>query len=338
MPEAGHTHRADRAPLRQDGTLQRRQRVPHDGVAAGGLVRVEAAAGLAPGQARLAELLEDGRGGVQPVVRLGVHRFQDGPRGVHADQVEQRERAHGQSAAELHRRVDVLAGGVLRLVHRGRLVEVAEEQPVGDETGAVAHRDGLLPELQRQVGDRGHGRRRGQHRGDDLDELHRGRRVEEVQAEHALGVRRVGGQTRHGQRVGARREDRLAAHDAVERPEDLLLDLVRLRGHLDDEVGVGGGREVGEGTEAGEGVGALRVAHVLASHGAGGGGFEGCHGLGGRGLADVDADHVTAGPGQDFGDAGAHGAEADDGDGLQRGQRGVGQGSGHRGTPESGDD
>ena len=53
----------------------------------------------------------------------------------------------------------------------------------------------------------------------------------------------------------------------------------------------------------------------------------------GGGLADVDADDLAAGRGQDLGDAGAHGAEADDGDRLERGQRGVGQGSGHRGTP-----
>ena len=102
-----------------------------------------------------------------------------------------------------------------------------------------------------------------------------GRRVEEVQAQHALGAGRVGGEAGHGQGVGAGREDRLGAHDAVERAEDLLLDLVRLRRHLDDEVGVGRGPQVGEGAEAGEGVRALLLGEPAALHGAGGGGLQG---------------------------------------------------------------
>ena len=145
---AGDTDRADRAaggPRRRPSSGVSAS--AHDRGAAGGLVGVEAAARLAAGQARLAELLEDRRGGVQPVVGLGVHRLQDRTGGVDADQVEQRERAHRQTAAEPHRRVDVLAGGVLRLVHRGGLVEVAEQQPVGDEAGPVADRDGLLAEV-----------------------------------------------------------------------------------------------------------------------------------------------------------------------------------------------
>lgn len=100
---------------------------------------------------------------MQPVVRLRVHGLQDRTRGVHADQVEQGERAHRQAAAQPHRGVDVLAAGVLGLVHRGGLVEVAEEQAVGDETGAVADRDGLLAEFEGEVGDGGDGARRGQH-------------------------------------------------------------------------------------------------------------------------------------------------------------------------------
>lgn len=275
---------------------------------------------------------------MQPVEGLGVHGLEDRTGRVDADQVEQGERPHRQAAAELHGGVDVLAGGVLRLVHRGRLVQVAEQQSVGDEAGAVADRDGLLAEVEGQVGDGADRRGRGQHRRDDLDELHRGRRIEEVQAEDALGVGRVGGQTRHGEGVGTGGQDGVRAHDAVQRAEDLLLDVVRLRGHLDDQVGVGRGGEVGGGAEAAEDVLALLTGEPFAPHGAGGGGFERGDGLDGRGLADVDADDVAAGAGEDLGDAGAHGAEADDGDGLERGQRDVGLGSGHRGTPDEGDD
>ena len=78
---------------------------------------------------------------VQPVAGLLVHRVEDLVGGVEADQVEQRERAHRQAAAELHRGVDVLAAGVARLVHADGVVEVAEQQRVGDEAGAVADGD-----------------------------------------------------------------------------------------------------------------------------------------------------------------------------------------------------
>jgi hypothetical protein len=62
----------------------------------------------------------------------------------------------GQAAAELHRRVDVLAGGVARLEHVRGVVEVAEQQRVGDEPGLVADHDRELAELLRQRLDVGH--------------------------------------------------------------------------------------------------------------------------------------------------------------------------------------
>ncbi|MDQ0846255.1 hypothetical protein QFZ68_005935 [Streptomyces sp. V1I6] len=327
---AGHTHRADLAAGgRLRGRLGGQRVVDHlRGVRSG--VRVEAAAGLAAGQARLAELLQDGRRSVQPVVRLRVHGVQDGTGGVDADQVEQRERPHRQTAAELHRGVDVLTGRVPRLVHRRRLVEVAEQQAVGHESGPVADRDRLLAELLGERGDGLNGRRRGEHAGDHLDQLHRRRRVEEVQAEHALRVLGIGGEPGHGEGVGAGGDDRLRPDDAVQRPHDLELGLVRLGHHLDDEVGLRRGLKVTEGAEAGEGVAALLLGDPLALHGAGGGGLEREDGPAGRGVADVDADDLTAGAGEDLGDAGAHGAEADDGNGVERGV--------HHGTPGMSDD
>lgn len=326
MPEP---HDAHRAHLAAGGGLrgaERGQRVPHHLAGARRRVRVEAAARLAAGQPGLAELLEDRRRGVQPVVGVRVHGLQDRTGGVHADQVEQRQRAHRKAAAEPHGRVDVLAGGVLRLVHGGGLVQVAEEQPVRDETGPVADRHRFLAEVMGQSGDGVDGPRVGQHRGDHLDQLHGLDRGEEVQAEDPLGVRRIGGEPGDGERVGARRQDGVGPHDAVEGPEDLVLRLVRLGHDLDHQVRVGGRVEVGEGTEAGQDVLPLLLGDPLAGHRAGGGGLQGGDGLGGGGVADVDADDLAAGADQDIGDTGAHGAEADDGDG---GERGV-----HQGTPE----
>ena len=86
--------------------------------AVGALVGVEAAAGLAAQQAGGDHLLEDRGRRVQPVAALAVHRLEDLVRRVEADQVEQRQRAHRVAAAEAHGGVDVLAGGVLALVHR----------------------------------------------------------------------------------------------------------------------------------------------------------------------------------------------------------------------------
>ncbi len=267
---------------------------------------------------------------MQPVVRGGVHRLQDGAGGVDPDQVQQRERPHRQTAAQLHGRVDVLAGGVVRLVHGCGLVEVAEQQAVGDEPRPVADRDRLLAQLPGERGDRLDGRRRGQHGGDHLDQFHGRRRVEEVQAEHALGVLRLGGEPGHRQGVGARGQDRGGRDDGVELPEDLLLDLVRLRHDLDDELGVRGGLEIGEGAEPGEDVAPLLLGDPLAPHGAGGGGLQRGDGLAGGRVTDVDTDDLAPGTGQDLGDTGAHGAEADDGDAAEMGV--------HHGTPGMSDD
>ena len=123
---------------------RRRLLVGDDDRAVGRLVGVEAAAGLAAEHAGGDHLLEDRRRRVQAVAALAVHRLEDLVRRVEADQVEQRQRAHRVAAAEAHRGVDVLAGGVAALVHRDRVVEVAEQQGVGDEAGLVAADDRVL--------------------------------------------------------------------------------------------------------------------------------------------------------------------------------------------------
>ena len=132
--------------------------------------------------------LRIGVGRVQPVAALLVHRLEDLVRRVQADQVEQRQRTHRVAAAEAHRGVDVLAGGVAALVHRGGVVEVAEEQGVGDEAGPVAADDGVLAQPRDQRFDVLDDVRLGDDGPDDLDEaLHR-RRVEEVHADDPAGV------------------------------------------------------------------------------------------------------------------------------------------------------
>ena len=96
-------------------------------------VGVEAAPALAAEHPGAHHLLDDRARGVQPVAALLVHRVEDLVGRVETDEVEQRERTHGVAAPEAHRRVEVLPRGVTALEHRHGVVEVAEEQGVGDE-------------------------------------------------------------------------------------------------------------------------------------------------------------------------------------------------------------
>ena len=147
-----------------------------------GVVVAEAALGLAAEVAGGDQVLEQRRRREAGLAELQVELALDRQRHVVADHVEQLERAHRQRAAVLHRGVDVVGGGVVRLEHLHRVVEVGEQQRVDDEAGPVAARDRDLADLRAQragglgdvVG--------GGDRGDDLDQLHDRRRVEEVHA------------------------------------------------------------------------------------------------------------------------------------------------------------
>ena len=203
-------------------------------------VGVEAPPALAAEQPRAHHLLDDRARRVQPVAALLVHRVEDLVRGVEADEVEQRERAHRVAAAEAHRRVEVLAGRVAALEHRHRVVEVAEEQRVRDEAGLVADDDRLLAEplgerldvLEDVVG--------GDDRADHLDELLHRRRVEEVHADDPLGVADVAtaiSVTGSDEVFVARMAS--ARDDLVDPAEQLALE-VQVLGHgLDDELAAG---------------------------------------------------------------------------------------------------
>ena len=166
---------------------RRGQRVGDDLGRAGGGVGVEAAPALPAEQPGGDHLLEDRRRRVQLVARLLVHRVEDLVGRVEADEVHQRERAHRVAAAEAHGRVEVLAPGVVGLEHPRGLVEVAEEQVVGDEPGAVAEHHRALAERDGQLGDVGDHLRLGDDRAHDLDQLLHRRGVEEVHPDDLAG-------------------------------------------------------------------------------------------------------------------------------------------------------
>ena len=239
---ADHADLGDRPRRAVGGRPVRRGRrllIGYDDRRARLLVRVEAAAGLAAEQPGGDHLLDQRHRGVPAVAAApAVHGVEDLVRGVQADQVHQRERAHRQAAAELHGRVDVLAGGVAALEHRDGVVEVAEQQRVGDEAGPVADRDVDLAEPGAQRLHVGDHLGRGDHGADDLDQLHDRRRVEEVDADHLVGpvVATEISVTSASEVLVARIASRLA--DPVQLGEDPLLEVEVLGHRLDDEVDV----------------------------------------------------------------------------------------------------
>ena len=175
-------------------------------------------------------LLQDRRRRVQPVAGLLVHRVEDLVRRVEAYQVEQRQRTHRVAAAEPHRGIDVFTRCVALLEHRDGVVEVAEQQGVGDEAGLVADR---RPGPCRAFGERLHvvdDRRVGDDGPDHLDELLHGRGVEEVHADDLGGavVATEISVTDRDEVLVARIAS--AASDLVELGEDLPLELEAARG------------------------------------------------------------------------------------------------------------
>ena len=175
---------------------------------------------------------------MEPVAALAVHRLEDLVRRVQADQVEQRQRSHWVAAPEAHRGVDVLARGVVALEHRDRVVEVAEEQRVGDESRLVTGDDRRLADLLHERGDVLEHVGRGDDGADHLDQVLHRRGVEEVDADHATGVVVGGADLGDRQRRGVGRQHGLRGHDLVQPPEDVLLDVDRLHDRLHHQVGL----------------------------------------------------------------------------------------------------
>ncbi|GMA88646.1 hypothetical protein GCM10025868_38960 [Angustibacter aerolatus] len=191
---------------------------------------------MRPSSPAATSLAKHGAGRVQPVAALRVHRLEDLQGGVEPDQVEQRERAHRQTEAEPGRDVEVLARHLALLEHRHRAVQVAEQQRVRDEAGAVAHHHRPLAEPQREVG-RGGDRRVVRHDGaHHLDQPLHGSGVEEVQAHDPAGVRGGGGDLGDRQAAGVGGQHRVGAHDVVEAPEHRALQVEPLGHRLDHQV------------------------------------------------------------------------------------------------------
>jgi hypothetical protein len=254
---------------------------------------------------------------VQPVARLLVHRVEDLVGGVDADEVHQGERPHGQAAAQPHGRVDVLAAGVPVLVHRDGVVEVAEQQRVGDEAGLVADGHVDLAQAGGQRLDVLDDRGLGDDGAHDLDQLHDRRGVEEV---HADDLARPPGDHRElgdRQARGVGRQDRVRRADLVQLGEDLGLELHALGHGLDDQLGRGEvlqGRGEADPLEERVAVGRVELA---PAHRAVGRLLDVATPAVQRVLADLDGGHGEARTGEHLHDAGTHGAQPHDADLVQ---------------------
>ncbi|MCY1429379.1 hypothetical protein D9M71_452950 [compost metagenome] len=151
--------------------------------------------------------------------------------------------------------------------------------------------------------------------GDDFDQRHDRRRVEEVQAGDTLGALEGGGQRGDRQRGGVAGEDAVVAADRFQLGEQAALDLEVLDDGLDHqgaalEVFQAGGR--GQAGDHGVAFGGVQLAGVDALAELLG---DAGDGLGGGAFAGVEQGDRMAGLGSHLGDAGAHGAGADHRDG-----------------------
>ncbi len=131
---------------------------------------------------------------MQPIPAVVVHRVQNVVGGIQPDEVEEGKRADGVPTAEPHRGVDVLPGGVPFRVHGGSVIEVAEEEPIRDESGAIADLDhGPIERIQKCVNGLGDGCVCRDRRNEFHQVQHRCR-IEEVGPDDAAGTR-----GRHGE-------------------------------------------------------------------------------------------------------------------------------------------
>ena len=141
--------------------------------------------------------------------------------------------------------------------------EVGEQQPVDDEPGHVGHLDGGLLERAAQRQRARAGLRGGRGGKDQLDELHAGDGIEDVQPDEPLRAPALAGQPLDRQRRGGAREDRLGRSSSSSSGKQAGLDVVILDDRLDHELGLRERVAVGHdlhvlrvdlGAQAGEGL------------------------------------------------------------------------------------
>ncbi len=295
-------------------SLMRRNRSAGVGTVA---VVVKALAALAAEAARRNELfLYLAWAPALRLVALRVEGAGDAEVDVDADQVDQLEGPHAEAAAEAADAVDRLGVGDAVGEHSQRLQREGASEPVGDEAGAVLGADRRAAHAGADLRRRLQGILRRVGGGDDLDQLHQRRRVEEVHADHASAVGNLGGDRGHGQRGGVGGEDRVGTAGLRQVREQPPLQLQVLRGRLDHEVAFAEVREVGRGTHAGAGVVGLDLAPEPLGRSLGKCSVQPTDAGVERSRNRIVQPRLVAAERGDLGDPGTHRAGADDPDPL----------------------
>ena len=228
---ADHAHGRDRTDVLA--------RLGHHGVAGLVTVGVEPASGLLPQVPGGDHLLEYGGRCMQASPGGRVQRIEHVIGGVHADLVQQGQWAHGVAAPETHGRVDVVAAGVSGLEHGHCVVQVAEEQAVGDVPGLGTHHCGLATEIGEESLHRLERVLVGKVGTHELDLGARGV-VREGQPEHAVRPAGAQSQIRDRQRGGGGDQHRVLGCQAPDFGEHRMLDVTLLGKTLDDDGGTRG--------------------------------------------------------------------------------------------------
>ena len=276
------------------------------------LVVIEPAPALAAEQPGVAQLAQQWRVYVTGTAELIVKRLEDGQARVQADQVEQGQRPHGQAESHSGRPVDVLPRGLRRFQQVHRVVEVGHEQRVHDEPGPVSDPHRSLAQVTGQQGQCLGDLRRGEDRGDHLDQLHHRGRIEEVQPRHPGRIPRAACDLRDRQGGGIGSQDRIGPAGLVQLSEQGPLELDAFRNGLYHQVGVGhSGRDIVGGPDPGEYLVPRRIGKLPPADRPVQGGMQPGHALVQEALADLDRVDRAAAAGDQLGDARAHQAEPD---------------------------
>ena len=149
---------------------------------------IETAAGLAAQPAGIDHADKKRAGAVFGIAEALMQDTQDVYADVEADEVGQRQRAHGVGHAELEDLVDGLGGGDAFHDGVGGFVDQRHEDAVGDEAGRVVDGDGGFAELFRELHREVEGGVAGLQGADDFDERHHRDGIHEVHADEAVGA------------------------------------------------------------------------------------------------------------------------------------------------------
>ena len=137
--------------------------------------------------------------------------------------------------------------------HEHRLVDHRQQDAVDDEARLVLGLHDLLVQAFGKGAGAGNCVGTGGQARDHLDQAHDRHRIEEMQADEALGIGRTGRHAGNRNRAGVGCHDRVFAQHLAGRFEDLALDFLTLGRGLDDEVRFGHRRVIADRGDAGNG-------------------------------------------------------------------------------------